>query len=159
MSSRPATVLLVHAEPRNLRRVRTFFEKRGCSIFVAASIAEALRSLQERRFDLVLCEFMLPDGTVYKLVPPLRGTRTTMFFSSAVEDGCWWLQAIHKGEDKSSRPGLRPAQFAELLEEILLDIASASANEEEFSAETGSPAARKRRRPKAVFCDAEWKRD
>jgi response regulator RpfG family c-di-GMP phosphodiesterase len=132
MDVRGVSVLLVGNAVGKASTLEDYLLKRGCDICFATSQKDALELLQRHRFDLVLSEFVLSDGTAYQLMPPLRGTDTTMFFSNAVEDGCWWMNAIYEGEDHSEDPGMRPAQFRILLDEILFDRLLRKANEWRF---------------------------
>jgi hypothetical protein len=126
---RGVMVLLVGNDVRNASTLEDHLLKRGCNIFFATSKKEAIELLQRRRFDVVLSEFMLGDGTAYELMPPLLGTGTCMFFSNAVEDGCWWMTAVFEGQDRSEEPGMRPAQFTRRLDQILFDKISRNANQ------------------------------
>lgn len=129
MDVRGVTVLLVGSSARTSSTLERYLRKRGCDICFATSRKEALAMLQRCRFDLVLSEFMLADGTAYQLIPPLRGTDTTMFFSNAVEEGCWWMTAVFNGQDRSEEPGMRRAEFRIRLNEILYDKFLRSAND------------------------------
>jgi hypothetical protein len=102
---------------------------RVLDISVATSCREALQIVNDGQFDLVLSEFMLSDGTAYELMPSLQDTAATMFFSNAVEDGCWWMNAILKGQDRSHVPGMRPREFRVLLDKILFDKLSQNTNQ------------------------------
>jgi hypothetical protein len=115
------TVLLVGGGARHAPTLRDHLERRGCIVSSATSCAEAISLLKTRHFDLVLSEFLLSGGTAYQLVPVLQGTDTTMFFSNAVEDGCWWMNAVLEGQDHTAEPGMRPAEFRVRLDEILFD--------------------------------------
>jgi response regulator RpfG family c-di-GMP phosphodiesterase len=128
MDVRGVTVLLVGKGAPSAPTLQNHLEKRGCEVCFATSTKEAIELLQRRRFDLVLSEFMLRDGTAYQLMPPLLGTATTMFFSNAVEDGCWWMTAVSKGKDRSEEPGMRPAEFRIRLDELLCDKLSRNTN-------------------------------
>jgi DNA-binding NtrC family response regulator len=129
MDVRGVRVLLVGNAARKVSNLEDYLLKRGCDICFATSQKDALELLQRHQFDLVLSEFVLSDGTAYQLMPPLRGTDATMFFSNAVEAGCWWMNAIYEGKDRLEDPGMRPAQFRLLLDEILIDRLSRNANE------------------------------
>lgn len=52
-----------------------------------------------------------------------------MFFSNAIGDGCWWLNAVFEGENRTEDPGMRPAQFGIVLDKILFDRAQRNVNE------------------------------
>lgn len=128
MGVRGVMVLLVGNSARKASTLERYLLKRGCDIRIATSQKEALELLRRNRFDLVLSEFVLSDGTAHQLIAPLRGTETTMFFSNAVEDGCWWTTAVFKGQDRSDEPGMSPAEFGIRLHEVLHDKLSASSN-------------------------------
>jgi response regulator RpfG family c-di-GMP phosphodiesterase len=113
------TVLLVEHDLRYASALESYLRKRGCEICIAASKNEALEVLERRRFDLVLSEFLLSDGTAYELMPPLLGSGTTMFFSNAVEDGCWWMNAIYEGHAQPSLVLLHPTLSQKHLERNL----------------------------------------
>ena len=113
--------------------------KRGCNVSVAARKKDAIELLQRGRFDVVLSGFRLPDGTAYELMEVLRGTDTTLFFSFAVEDSCWWITALLQGQDRSEEAGMRPGEFTRVLDEQLSrncsrsDAQSASAGVKDFT--------------------------
>lgn len=119
MDARGMTVLLVGKGARNTPILEDHLRKRGCDICFATTRKQATEILQRHRFDVVLSEFMLPDGSAYQLMALLRDTETTMFFSNSVEEGCWWMTALFKGQDRSEEAGMRPAEFRIRLDEIL----------------------------------------
>jgi len=121
-----SSVLLVGSCARKSSPLGRYLLKRGCKLSLAADKKEVIELLQRRRFDVVLSGFRLPDGTAYELMAPLRGTDTTMFFSFAVEDGCWWITAMLQGQDRSEEAGMRPREFTMVLDELLSKKSSAS---------------------------------
>src|SRR6476646_3409526 len=128
MDVRGVMVLIVGNRARKASTLERDLLKRGCDLCFATSRKAALGLLRRHRFDLVLSEFMLADGTAHQLIAPLRGTETTMFFSNPVEDGCWWTTAVFKGQDRSDEPGMCPAEFGVRLHEVLHDKLSLSSN-------------------------------
>lgn len=121
-----ASVLLVGSCARKSSPLGRHLLKRGCHLSLAAGKEEAIELLQRRRFDVVLSGFRLPDGTAYELMAPLRGSDTSMFFSFAVEDSCWWITAMLQGQDRSEEAGLRPREFTMVLDEQLSNKSSVS---------------------------------
>ena len=121
MPGQRVNVLLVGEGLRTATTLHKHLERHACDLRMARSYREAAALLRNGKYDLVLSEFLLSDGTAFRLVPLLRGTDTTMFFSNAVEDGYWWLNAIRKGQERLDEPGMRPGEFKRLLEEILSD--------------------------------------
>ncbi len=151
MELKRVTVLVVERDARCTSALESYLHKRGCEICLATSKKEALEFLDRRRFDLVLSEFLLSDGTAYALMPRLLGSATTMFISNAVEDGCWWINAIYEGQDRSQDPGMRPAQFKIVLDKILLSSYRSKSESQECPVQSATfdvPASiRKRRSP------------
>jgi hypothetical protein len=121
MQDRKVTVLLVGKGARNAPTLEDHLVRRGCIVSFATSKNEALGLLQKRHFDVVLSEFLLTDGTAYQLHPQLLGTDTTVFISNAVEDGCWWMNALYEGQDRLGEPGMRASEFRVRLDEILYE--------------------------------------
>jgi signal transduction histidine kinase len=71
-------VLVVDGEPAILRVVRQFLEP-GHDVTAVSEAAEAQRLIQEgRRFDLVLCELMLPGGAGMNLLEDLSRLRPAL---------------------------------------------------------------------------------
>ncbi len=115
------TVLLVGSGLRHALSLEGYLLKRGCNIYIAASKNEAIELFHRLRFDLVLTEFVLSDGTAYELIAPLLSSGTIMFFCIAVEDGCWWMTGVFNGQDCSEEPGMRATEFGIRLNEIIKD--------------------------------------
>jgi len=113
------SVLLVGSCARKTSALGRHLLARGCNVSLAGCKKAAMELLQRRRFDVVLSGFRLTDGTAYELMEPLRGTDTTMFFSFAVEDSCWWITALLQGQDRSEEAGMRPREFTKALDEQL----------------------------------------
>lgn len=126
MDGTGASVLLVGSCARKSSPLGRHLLRRGCSLSLAAGKKEAIELLQHRQFDLVLSAFRLRDGTASELKAPFRGTDTTMFFSYAVEDSCWWITAMYRGQDRSEEAAMRPKEFTILLDEILSKKSSTS---------------------------------
>ncbi len=118
MNASALTVLLVTDGARNAPVLQDYLQTRGCAVFFAASYKEATEMLSTRQFRLVFSEFLLSDGTAYRLMPLLRGTGTTLFFSDAVEDGYWWILALYQGQDRWGEAGMRATQFRTFLNEM-----------------------------------------
>jgi CheY-like chemotaxis protein len=54
-------ILLVEGEPCTRDSLSLVLRVEGCSLHVAASAAEAMAALSAGRFDLIICEYWLPD--------------------------------------------------------------------------------------------------
>jgi PleD family two-component response regulator len=109
------TILLVGDGVPDISSLRDQLRMLGCSVSFVTSCEAALRTLAQRKFDLVLAEFLLPDATAYKLLAPLYGTRTTLFFRVSVEDDSLWIPVLEEGRDRLGAPAVQPARFAKAL--------------------------------------------
>ncbi len=97
------------------------FRELECAYETAHSFDEAVALLREAPFDLVLSDLDLPDGKGSRLIPCLLGTEASLFFSVEVEDGCWWLPGVVRGEGHWGAEALRPPEFLRLLDSILVE--------------------------------------
>ena len=96
----------------------------GCECCFAASNREVDALLDNNGFDLMLGPIRLRDDSLYPLIGLLDGSRTTLFYSQTVEDGCWWLPGLWRGLNCFGAPALRPGEFAAALEATIEDIRS-----------------------------------
>jgi CheY-like chemotaxis protein len=113
------TILLVGNSVLNASVFRDQLRRLGCAVSSAASCKAALHSLRQRKFDVVLTEFLLPDANAYQLLAPLRSTRTTVFFNVPLEDDSLWVPVLDEGRDRLGAPAIQPAQFAKALQGVL----------------------------------------
>jgi hypothetical protein len=91
----------------------------GCETSASDCCGHALKILDLCRYEIVLSEAFLSDGSARKLVPALIGTSAYMFSCYPVEYGCWWLPQVKAGHDCAWAPALRPPEFAHLLRGLL----------------------------------------
>jgi CheY-like chemotaxis protein len=59
----PLSVLLVDDEPGVLETLTDILEMEGCAVQHAATVAETLALVETWAYDLVLLDYLLPDGT------------------------------------------------------------------------------------------------
>jgi len=119
-------VLLVGKNMSGALRLVEWLRRLGSESHIVTSYQEASTLLETQRFDVVLSETSLPDGNTYRLISALRGSRASLFFCLAVEDSYWWLPAVTQGRECLGVPALRPAEFAEVLQETLFELKAAS---------------------------------
>lgn len=55
------SILLIENDPWNRDSLSMFFQVVGCRIRSAANAVDAIAALSRDRFDLILCEYQLPD--------------------------------------------------------------------------------------------------
>lgn len=113
------TVLLVCAAQQGVSYLLNRLEAQGCECRVVGSYDEARALLRARSFDLILGPIRDPRDTAYSLIDLLVGSRANLFYSYAVEDGCWWLPAVRRGERCFGAPALRPSEFIAMLEQMV----------------------------------------
>jgi hypothetical protein len=119
MSTREARVLLVG---RRLTTDYSLLERLARSGWVcaAAEAAEPARELaRATRFDLILSETHLPDGSFQDLLNLLADAESSLYASMPVQDDCWWVPVIRKGQFCLGTPALRSREFSDELMRIL----------------------------------------
>ncbi len=119
-----AKVLLVGKGTKSSTCLSERLRKCGCDCHVATSHKDAQELFHKRRFDLVLSELGLQDGTALQLIPLLVNSGASLFYSLAVEDSCWWLPAVRHGRNCFGEPAFRPSAFSRVLDELLQEIQS-----------------------------------
>jgi DNA-binding NtrC family response regulator len=97
-------ILVVDDEP-NLREVlRIFLEGEGYVVREAADIASATAMLTRERFDLVICDILLPDGNGLDLLRA-HGATTSFAMVTAHSTPATLLQSVRQGAvDYLSKP-------------------------------------------------------
>jgi DNA-binding response OmpR family regulator len=74
MSSHPGVVLVVDDEPMVREVITTYLERDGWKVVTAADGAQALRTLESTRLDLVVLDLMLPEVDGLSVLARLRTT-------------------------------------------------------------------------------------
>lgn len=113
--SRKPTVFLVDDRSSDdsllVRQLKTL----GFSCSFARSIQEAKARLCVDVFDIVLSKLRMNGGTAYELRPLLIDRPTSLFYSLAVEEDCWWIPGVRRGIECLGEPALRPEEFFKTL--------------------------------------------
>jgi CheY-like chemotaxis protein len=111
-------VLLVGKNFEGARRLTDRLQRWKFRCHFATNKRAASDLLTSYRFDLVLSNTHLPDGTGFSLLENLTRRPVTAFLCLPVENSCLWLPAIDGGEKCLGLPALRPSEFARTLEEM-----------------------------------------
>jgi signal transduction histidine kinase/ActR/RegA family two-component response regulator len=74
-SASRATILLVEDHHDTGLVLKALLEQRGYSVILATSVAEALATAAEQRFEILLSDIGLPDSTGYQLIRSLKDLR------------------------------------------------------------------------------------
>jgi hypothetical protein len=122
VEERKPSVLLIGEDPQSCSDLARRLEERGCECQFAPSYEDAIGLLSREEFDLVLTRMRLCGQSLYPLIHRLEGTRTSLFYSLPVEDGCWWLPALRHGQDYFGCAALRPAEFAEQFDQLVDEL-------------------------------------
>jgi len=108
------SILVVDDESDSLEMVANLLEKRGATVAVAASAAEALDQAVKRRFDVIVSDIGMPGRDGYELIKDLRACGVT---TPAIA-----LTAYARNEDKAKALSTgyqghvaKPLEAAELL--------------------------------------------
>lgn len=122
METRRIQVLVVGECARTPSHLAKRVEDRGCACEFADSYCEARMLLECRSFDLMLCPVKLGESSMLPLMKMLRGPRSTAFYYQVVEDSCWWLPAISRGQVCFGQNALRPSEFIPILDKAIDEL-------------------------------------
>jgi hypothetical protein len=99
----------------------------GADCNFASTCTEMCELVVQHTFDLILSGTTLMDGSVWRVVPLLEGSYSTMYCSYPIEDSCLWIKVVDRGRACLGAPALRPREFGPLLRRILKGEPSVSA--------------------------------
>jgi CheY-like chemotaxis protein len=119
MNSTPKTVLLAGDPTTQSATLRKWSGHLDYRWEFAASFQDACRLMSQREFDLVLCQYELPDRTAFPLLDWLEGSRSTLLFSAPAGRGSKWLPMIEHGRRCLDRPLLRTKELPNALGNLL----------------------------------------
>lgn len=115
-------VLLIGENSQGSSYLITRLERRGCKCKFAMSYQDAVPLFSFQDFDLVLSPIRIRNSSVFPLLSLLEGSRTTLFYFQAVEEGCWWLPALRFGRNCFGSSALRPSEFTTWLDLVINEI-------------------------------------
>ena len=119
MSSTLTTVLLAGDTATRSATLRKWSRHLDCYWQFAASFQDACRMMSQREFDLVLCQYELPDRTAFPLLDWLEGSRSTLLFSARAGRDSRWLPVIERGKRCLDRPLLQTTDLPNALVNML----------------------------------------
>jgi hypothetical protein len=115
-------VLLVSESPSSFHQLQRSLERRHCRCLRAQSYEEAHQLLGEVTPEIVLSAIPPQPGAISSLTRRLDGTKASFYYAYPVENGCWWMPALHRGEQCLGAPAMRPAKFAGLIDQVVEEI-------------------------------------
>jgi len=120
MDSREARALLVGRCLSTDYRLLERLAKSGWTCAAAEAAQPAFELAGANRFDLILSETHLPDGNFQDLMKLLADSESSLYTYLPVQDDCWWVPVIRKGQFCLGTPALRSREFCEELTQILM---------------------------------------
>jgi hypothetical protein len=93
--------------------------KFGSKTYFVAQDAVTSKTVTQGAFDLVLLDSTVSPEQRRQIASQLVGSETSVFYTFPVENGCWWLPALRRGQDCHGDPAFRRKEFAEELERML----------------------------------------
>ncbi len=130
VDSRAVRVLLIGQSSQCFVHSVRRLEAHGCQWSLAASVDDALGLLASERFSVLLAHAGPDKGALTSLSNAIAGQPASFFYAHRVESGCWWLPVVLRGEPCLGAPALRPAEFAKLLDALVVEACSALAEHE-----------------------------
>jgi DNA-binding NtrC family response regulator len=127
METRKIQVLVVGECARTPSHLAKRVEERGCTCEFADTYHAARMLLECRNFDLMLSPVKLGKSSMLPLMKMLRGSRSTAFYYQVVEDSCWWLPAIFRGQVCFGQNALRPSEFIPILDKAIDELRTGAA--------------------------------
>jgi hypothetical protein len=115
-------VLLVGESTRSFLHLAKRLERQNCRCRTATSYNEAKQMIGEEAPDIVLSAVPPHQVGISALAGMLAGTQASFFHAHPVENSCWWLPALRRGEPCFGAPALRPAEFTSVLDRLVDEI-------------------------------------
>jgi hypothetical protein len=94
-------------------------EKFGTELSFVAPERVTPEYLRSGAYNLVLLDSTVPPEQRRHLVSELIGSNVSMFYTFPVENGCWWLPTLRRGQACHGTPAFRRNEFPNELERIL----------------------------------------
>jgi hypothetical protein len=96
-------------------------EKFRSELSFAAPQAITSEYVRKGAFDLILLDSTVSPEQRRQLVSELTGSNVSVFYTFPVENGCWWLPTLRRGQDCHGTPAFRRNEFPYELERTLRD--------------------------------------
>ena len=117
MSQEAVNVLLLDKCAKGASCLSWHLERRGCRCWFATSAEKALELFHQYNFQLILGTSPVPQAT--QMASLLGGSDCSVFYAYPVEQGCWWLPLMNRGQKCFGAPALRSSEFADVLDQEL----------------------------------------
>ncbi|MBZ5660532.1 MAG: hypothetical protein LAO08_09005 [Acidobacteriia bacterium] len=91
----------------------------GCDFAFAPSLRATPDFVRKKSVAVLLLDSTVPPTHRRKLAAALAGSNISIFQLFPVENDCWWLPALLKGEDCFGSPGFRSKELPVELSRVL----------------------------------------
>jgi hypothetical protein len=115
------TVLLVGRNGSWGASVLRSLEKFGSELSFAAPHTVTSEYVRNGAYNLILLDSTVSPEQRRQLASELVGSGASIFYTFPVENGCWWLPTLRRGQDCHGAPAFRRNEFPFELERILQD--------------------------------------
>jgi len=95
--------------------------KFGSELSFAAPKIVTSKFVRNGAYNLILLDSTVPPEQRRQLASELIESEVSIFYTFPVENGCWWLPALRRGQDCHGAPAFRRNEFPFELERILQD--------------------------------------
>jgi len=119
---RPVRVLLIGAGSVGCWPFSEHLEESGYHCEYVPTCLEAARLIAQGSFDLTLCSVRVKGFEL--LLGAVRHSLSSLFRYVLVEDGCWWVPTVLRGESCPSVPAFRGTEFAGALDTMIREVQS-----------------------------------
>jgi hypothetical protein len=116
----PVQVLLVGGANIGFWPLSAHLEQSGYRCECVSNCLDAARLVARRSFELVLCSVRMKAFEL--LLTAVRHSSASLFRYVLVEDGCWWVPSVLRGEPCSSTFAFRETQFANALDTMVREV-------------------------------------
>jgi hypothetical protein len=96
-------------------------EKFRSELSFAAPQSVTSEYVRKGAYDLILLDSTVSPEQRRQLVSDLIGSNASVFYTFPVENGCWWLPTLRRGQDCHGTPAFRRNEFPYELERTLRD--------------------------------------
>jgi hypothetical protein len=115
------SILLVGRNGSWATSVLKSLAKYGCEMSFVTPKAATSKYVRNGAYDLILLDSTVAAEQRRQLVAELVGSHSSVFYTFPVENGCWWLPTLRRGQGCHGAPAFRRSEFQLELERILQD--------------------------------------
>lgn len=113
-------ILIVEDDPLILKNLSELLKNEGFESYQAVSVREAKEIIEERKFDLILLDILLPDGNGFSLFSMIKSiTDTPVIFLTASSDEFSVVTGLDMGADDYIEKPFRPRELISRIKTVL----------------------------------------